>query len=279
MTPQGTVNDQATPIRVLARRSGEPWTDEEYSTVVAALAAGSSVDQIAEELQRTTGAVRGALRLLTPPALALRGAAAENWLREQLTSTPAYDWRASRRAHSNGTYWTPAADSILIEAWRRSTPLGELAATVGATELHTHRRLVQLRLSHSVLDTVDRLGCTPGGDLEARYLVARDEYRSAVWVLTIEGLVDQYGTVSDHISVHSSRGAAAMALERLTATHRSTAAARRLSLPPARWRLVGRGLDTAAYGLGHPDTAGEIPGVRARPAEEEASLAGDRASV
>jgi len=258
MTAQSTVNDRTTPIRVLARRSGEPWTDEEYASVVTALAAGSGVEQIAEELERTPGAVRGALRLLTPPALGLRGSAAENWLREQLTTAPGYDWRASRRAHSNGTYWTPAADAILVEGWRRSTPLGELAATVGATELHTHRRLVQLRLSHSVLDTVDRLGCTPGGDLEARYLVARDEYRSAIWVLTIDGLVDQYGTVSDHISVHSSRGKAAMTLERLTATHRSAVSARRLTPAPVRWRLVGRGIDTAAYGLGHPDTAGEI---------------------
>ena len=44
MSAQSTVNDQATPIRVLARRSGEPWTDDEYSTVVAALAADISVD-------------------------------------------------------------------------------------------------------------------------------------------------------------------------------------------------------------------------------------------
>ncbi|TQS40180.1 hypothetical protein [Cryptosporangium phraense] len=263
MTTPGTIDDVATPIRVLARRSGEPWTDAEYAAVVAELATGTPVDQIAKELQRTPGAVRGALRLLTPPSLALRGPAAESWLREQLAATPAYDWRASRRAHSNGTYWTPSADAILIEAWRRGTPLGELAATVGATELHTHRRLVQLHLSHSVLDTVDRLGCTPGGDLEARYLVARDEYRSAVWVLTINGLLDQYGTVVDHISVHSSRGAAAMTLERLTSTHRATAVTRRLSVPPASWRLVGRGLDAAAYGLGHPDTAGEIPSHRA----------------
>ena len=253
-----TTVDQSTPIRVLARRSGEPWTDEEYATVVAALAAGATVDQIAEDRQRTPGAVRGALRLLTPPTLALRGAAAEDWLRDQLTRAPGYDWRASRRAHSNGTYWTPSADAILVEAWRRGTPLGELAATVGATELHTHRRLVQLRLSHSVLDTVDRLGCTPGGDLEARYLVARDEYRSAVWVLSVEGLADQYGTVIDHVSVHSRRGAAAMALERLTATHRTAARTRSLDLPAARWRLVGRGLDAAAYGLGHPDASGEI---------------------
>ena len=250
--------DQSTPIRVLARRSGEPWTDGEYATVVAALAAGTTVDQIAEDQQRTPGAVRGALRLLTPPALALRGPAAEDWLRDQLTRSPGYDWRASRRAHSNGTYWTPPADAILVEAWQRGTPLGELSATVGATELHTHRRLVQLRLSHSVLDTVDRLGCTPGGDLEARYLVARDEYRSAVWVLTVDGLVDQHGTVVDHISVHSRRGAAAMALERLAATHRSAVQARALDRSPARWRLVGRGLDAAAYGLGHPDSAGEL---------------------
>ncbi|MFI5954623.1 hypothetical protein [Cryptosporangium sp. NPDC051539] len=262
MTTSATT-DVATPIRVLARRSGEPWTDDEYATVVTALATDAPVEQIAEELQRTPGAVRGALRLLTPPALQLRGRAAESWLREQLNTTPSYDWRAARRAHSNGTYWTPSADAILIEGWRRSTPLGELAATVGATELHTHRRLVQLRLSHSVLDTVDRLGCTPGGDLEARYLVARDEYRSAVWVLTVDDLLDQYGTVADHISVHSSRGAAAMALERLTATHRTTAATRHLTVPPARWRLVGRGLDTAAYGLGHPDTTGKIPAHQA----------------
>ncbi|MFG1924234.1 hypothetical protein [Cryptosporangium sp. NPDC048952] len=263
MSAQITVKDPANPTRLLARRSGEPWTDDEYSSVVAALAADISVEQLAEELQRTPGAVRGALRLLTPPALGLRGAAAENWLREQLTGHTGYDWRASRRAHSNGTYWTPSADDILEDGWRRSTPLGELAATVGATELHTHRRLVQLHLSHSVLDTVNRLGCTPGGDLEARYLVARDEYRSAVWVLTIDGLVDQYGTVTDHVSVHSSRGSAAMTLERLTSTHRFTATARRLSLPAACWRLVGRGLDTAAYGLGHPDTTGEIPAHRA----------------
>jgi hypothetical protein len=250
--------EQSTPIRVLARRSGEPWTDDEYATVVTALASGATVEQIAEERQRTPGAVRGALRLLTPPSLGLRGPAAEDWLRDQLGRTPGYDWRASRRAHSNGTYWTPSADAILVEAWRRGTPLGELAATVGATELHTHRRLVQLRLSHSVLDTVDRLGCTPGDDLEARYLVARDEYRSAVWVLRIDGLVDQYGTVIDHISVHSRRGAAAMALERLSATHRTAVQARELDVPPARWRLVGRGLDAAAYGLGHPDATGEI---------------------
>lgn len=259
----GTITaERANPIRVLARRSGEPWTDDEYAAVVAALVEDASVEQIADERQRTPGAVRGALRLLTPPGLALRGAAAETWLRERLTIAPGYDWRASRRAHSNGTYWTPAADAILIEAWRRSTPLSELAATVDANELHTHRRLVQLRLSHSVLDTVGRLGCTPGGDLEARYLVARDEYRSAVWVLTIDGLVNQYGSVVNHVSVHSGRGVAAMTLERLTATHRSTVASRGLTVPSARWRLVGRGLDTAAYGLGHPDQAGEIPGQR-----------------
>jgi hypothetical protein len=248
--------DQSTPIRVLARRSGEPWTDDEYAAVVAALASGATVERIAEDQQRTPGAVRGALRLLTPPGLALRGGAAEDWLRDQLARSPGYDWRASRRAHSNGTYWTPSADAILVEAWRRGTPLGELATTVGATELHT--RLVQLRLSHSVLDTVDRLGCTPGGDLEARYLVARDEYRSAVWVLSIDGLVDQHGTVVEHVSVHSRRGAAAMALERLTSTHRASVLTRELDLPPARWRLVGRGLDAAAYGLGHPDAGGEI---------------------
>ena len=82
-------------------------------------------------------------------------------------------------------------------------------------------------------------------------------------MLTIDGLVDQHGTVTDHVSVHSSRGAAAMTLERLTSTHRFSTTARRLSVPPARWRLVGRGLDTAAYGLGHPDTSGEIPAHRA----------------
>jgi hypothetical protein len=79
--------------RVQPRRSGQPWTDDDYERLVALVREGSDVPAAADALGRTEGAVTSRLRALLPPEQ--RSILADRvlpTLREHVRERPDYPW-------------------------------------------------------------------------------------------------------------------------------------------------------------------------------------------
>lgn len=87
----GTVSPLPPPRR--PARSGEPWTEEDYETLVRMSAGGADLQQVAQELRRRGTAVLARARRMLP--LEERGLPADRalvQLRRHLREDPAYDW-------------------------------------------------------------------------------------------------------------------------------------------------------------------------------------------
>jgi hypothetical protein len=94
------------------RRANALWTDERNLELVELLRTESTLTEIAQRIGRSTTAVRGQIRKLTPPNLPLRGHNAEQIVRELLQSS-SYDWRAVLRERK-ARYWD---GDILRQGW------------------------------------------------------------------------------------------------------------------------------------------------------------------
>ncbi|GIG56304.1 hypothetical protein Lfu02_06760 [Longispora fulva] len=236
--------------------NGEVWTEHHHAELVAELRTGATIDQIAVDLGRSVTAVEAQLKQLTPLHLDIRRtAAAEEWLRERLADEPDYDWRSvilSRYAAEGRQYWTVADDDVLRDGWQRRTPLPRLALAVRASEMLVARRLVTLHLADDLISVVDQLGCAPGGSVEARYRIARDDRAVTLHTLVVDT------PRGWHVSVHGSVEEARATLNRVDPDRR---------LP---WRIASRtpggGVDGPVLGPGM--SAGHVPGGQ-RPGPDE----------
>lgn len=118
----------------VAERSGSAWTDDQHRRLVAGLLDGLTVEALAKEFGRTSGAIRSRARLMVPvDEQQVGGSTAVKKLRELLTADPGYDWQAalneSRRA-KGALHRTDADAAALVEAWEAGAPPPDLARDV-----------------------------------------------------------------------------------------------------------------------------------------------------
>lgn len=207
----------------VADRSGTAWTDDQHRRLVAGLVDGLTVGALAEEFGRSTGAIRSRARLMVPvDEQRVGGETAVRRLRELLAADPGYDWQAAltKSMRTKGTRSrTDAATARLLEAWEAGAPtLPDLARELGHDEAQLVRHLMTLRLADSLVEVVDRLGCSPDGLVEQRYRFARDVASASAWVLTVYGIPGSPG----HISLHRTEAEAAARRDELFRTGRGS---------------------------------------------------------
>lgn len=244
-----------------ADRRGAPWSDAENVHVVRGLRAGRSVKALAAEIGRTVGAVRSQVAKMVPPGVTAGGRGSVVWVRARLRADEGFDWRAGLRDRSE-MYWSGDDDGALRQAWDARVPLPRVAGLFGIAELAVHSRLMALGLSRTHADTVEKMGCSAGGVLEARYHRERGEAVTATAVLVVDGFLARDRTVRRVISVHTSREAAHAALRALGVEHRTRAgfhAAYGRAVPAARWEIGVRRYGTGENVLGH-DESGTLTG-------------------
>ncbi|GAA2533525.1 hypothetical protein [Pilimelia columellifera] len=167
-------------------RQGDIWTEHEYEQLIEWLGDGVTVAQIAQQLQRTPGAIHAQIKDLIPrdADVAMRGnAGRESWLREQLANDPHYDWRTVLRSRTDRRFWSADDDQVVRLGWSDGTLLRQIAVRLDASESQVVQRIIDLGLAVDVADIVDRLGATPGGCVEARARLLRAELAEAVYVL------------------------------------------------------------------------------------------------
>lgn len=184
-------------------RRADVWSQRDYREFVAAVAAGLTDEEVADQVGRSLGGVRSRARFLLDDAP--KDAMSE--LRVVLVNDPDYDWETVVRAtHSSKglPYWDADADRRIAEALRDCVPrMPELAAELGFDEEAIVRRMVREGLAANRSAIVDRLGAEPGGTLEKQARLIRDKTALEVYVLTV---TDEHGAVW-HTSVHTSREA------------------------------------------------------------------------
>ena len=171
-------------------RQGESWTRNDYEQLLHGVLIGLTVEQIAAELQRTPGGVRGQLRNLVPVDAAVKTTrACMDWLRQRLKADPPYDWRAVLNSRSDGPFrlWSDDEEDKLGDGWVRRVPLPKLAKELSVSEPSIVHRIVALGLAQNVAEVVERLGATPGGTVDVRARLLRAELSEAIYVLIIDG--------------------------------------------------------------------------------------------
>ncbi|MFI5736118.1 hypothetical protein ACIA49_38750 [Kribbella sp. NPDC051587] len=232
------------------RQRNTDWTHDHHAELVAGLRAGVTVEQLAEDLDRTPGAIRSRAKLLLPPGTPrARGEYAVDVLRELLIDDPAYDWEAELAQaldRLGRRYWNAADTQRLLDAWDTSTPLQTIAAEFDVDEPQLIRQLLSLGLAKNRAEIVDRLGCEPGGIVDLWQRMAADRASAEVWVLTIHGMPSD----PVHVSLHASKPAAELVRDQLLvpATSTDTGAA------TAWWCIAGRSPSFA----GGETSAGEV---------------------
>ena len=184
-----------------AKRHGEYWEYAEYAELVARVLGGESDHEIARALSRRPSAIRARARWLVgldgrtvPESRAL------DRLAERLDN-PNYDWEALLAEHARGQgghLWMPEDDALLRRGWRDRDPLGVTAELLDVGELAVVHRLIRLGIAGSLVEVVDRLGCSKDGPVALRYRLAKHHADVTVNVLHVEGLPDG---VSPHIEV------------------------------------------------------------------------------
>ena len=233
-------------VRSTLKHAGATWTEAQCTQLVSDLRAGLLWPDIAARLERASSAVRTQAARMVPADAVAGGSKAQrvDWLREQLTTDTDYDWRTPLRANTDGALWLEDDDAQLRAGWQAGTALAQLARQFDCSEEQVVRRLVVLRLAAGVVDVVDRLGCTPGGAVETRYLLATDASSAHLQILIGS---EKAGGAAMHVSVHTSTTAAA---ERAAKVDQMRA---RAGLTPLHWSSGERRVDLA-HGEGelHP---------------------------
>ncbi len=169
-------------------RAGEAWSDVENTQLVDGVRRGWSVAELATAHGRSRSAVMAQLARMAPKgdgAVPVSRSARAEWLRVRLAADPEYDWRGALRGWLRA-YWSAEDDAGLRAGWDDGVDLVTLARRFGVAESGIHTRLVVLGLSDGAAATVERLGCSAGGVMEARYRRATGQQH---WSGTVSRLV------------------------------------------------------------------------------------------
>ena len=238
-------------VRSTLKHAGATWTEAQCTQLVSELRAGLLWLDIAANLERGASAIRTQAARMVPADAVAEGSKARraDWLREQLLTDANYDWRTPLRANTDGALWLEDDDAQLRAGWHAGTALAQLARQFDCSEAQVVRRLVVLRLAAGTVDVVDRLGCTPGGAVETRYLLATDAASAHLHVLIGS---EQADGAAVHVSVHTSTTAAA---ERAAKVDQMRA---RAGQTPLHWSSGERRVDLA-HGEGELHPLGEQP--------------------
>lgn len=205
-------------------RAGDRWTDSENAALIAFLRNGVVLDDIAAALERSPRAISAQLRYFIPDEVDFKGVERELWIREQLAD--GYDWRAAISAQYRARgrhYFTDAEESILVHAWENRRPLAEMAAQVGASELHVASHLVALGLATNTVHVTEHIEVSEGSAVGVRARLAVDRTASAVWVLVVDGARGTSAAralkLNRHISLHVNHDEALDELDRIIEMH------------------------------------------------------------
>lgn len=146
-------------------RSGEPWTDDDYETLVRLCAEGATLASVAEELGRGERAVLGRARRMLP--LDERGLPDDRALarlRHHLREDPGYDW-GTRLTESppprpvEHTHVTVRRDGIPGLTDQDLLDVAELLVTGATTRVPAQREVLDEVLDRHLEDRLaDRLG-------------------------------------------------------------------------------------------------------------------------
>lgn len=188
-------------------RQGERWDAAEYAQLVGEVAAGLGVEDISRAHERTPGGIAAAAARMIPRAEHVRRRDAVAWLTGRLTDGD-YDWEPvlrTRLAEDGIRYWSAADDTRLRQAWVDRTPMSELTVRFVAAELVLARRYLELSLAGSLADVADRLGATPGSQLDIRRKLAAVSAPAAQFLLVL-----WHADGPLHVSTHPSAEAAAL---------------------------------------------------------------------
>lgn len=193
-------------------RQGERWDAGEYAQLADEISKGLTVDAIAVAHSRTPGGITSAAARMIPREERVRRRDAVAWLTERMEAG-AYVWEPVLRvrlAEDGIRYWSADEDARLAAAWQNGEPIQNLTARFVASELALARRMIELQLAASLVEVAERLGATPGGQLDVRRQLAaptppQPQYVLVFW--TSDGPL--------HLSTHPSPEAAAAARDRL----------------------------------------------------------------
>lgn len=242
-------------------RAGEAWSDTENTQLVDGVRRGWSIEELATAHGRSRSAVVAQLARMAPKddetVPTSRSARAE-WSRGRLVADPEYDWRGALRGWVR-VYWSAEDDSVLRAGWDELVDLATLSDRFGVPESGVHARLMALGLSGGVVATVERLGCSAGGVMEARYRRATGQEPVLRTILAVMAEPDEAGVGGPfrHVSVHSSREAAAAELRGLAARQVRLNVADRVGEEKLRWMIGVRGVGQGDGKFG-PDEWGEL---------------------
>ncbi|MFK4299155.1 hypothetical protein ABH924_004336 [Arthrobacter sp. GAS37] len=230
---------------VLPPRHNRPWIHEDYDRTFEALRQGLSDDDIADHVGRKKSAVARRLRDLIrhvsehqrPP---FRAKALESF-RGILEEDPGFPWEEKARDFHRSTgrpWWVPGAEDILRTAWESGDQtMHELTRTLCVREDHIADWMVRTGSASNTIEVVERLGCLPGGRLEANARIARDKASMLIWVLILTE--QRIGVV--HTSLHHDKESASHELDSLLPPDDAPLNYR----SPHRWmiaeRIVGEG--------------------------------------
>jgi len=232
----------------LPARGRESWSDAESAQLVEGVRQGRSVAELAAAHGRSRRAVTRQLEGFVPTRVKLGGEAAVGWLRDQLARDAGYEWRGPLRARRR-VYRSGEDDAELRAAWESAADLPLVASELSVSETAAHRRLVRLRLSDGEAATVQRMGCTAGGMLEARARRQLGLGVDAAGVLLVTGLPMAAGP-GFSLSVCSSRDGAHAELRKLTARLRERHATGNPVGAAPQWLIGLRRLDRGASWAG-----------------------------
>lgn len=175
------------PKRPLTPRAGHHWSDLDYELFIDGIKAAQPIDELVTTLGRGPAALRKRALLMLPTDNPADTTAAIAALYEILTNQPDYDWRGAVRARLSAegqAYWPDATLTALDHMWTHADPtLPQFATQHGLTEVQIATRLIRTH-DTTVVEIVDRLGCTTHGPLHERYRAAISRTTEALWIAT-----------------------------------------------------------------------------------------------
>lgn len=250
-------------------RAWAAWTEDDYHSLVNDLRNGLGLDTAAANLGRSVSAVTKRLGYFIPPEENVPREERELWVRDSLSRTR-WDWLAvvrDHQRHNREELWSVADTQTAVRAWAARTPIAELAAQLGTSEVSTSRLLIHLGLAENRTEVIAHLGATPGDALARREEMATDRTAGSVWVLVIDGAA---GTPSPRalgfpreITIHESQAAAEAERDRVLNWHDR---AKTNETDPVIWSITERSIGdhiigTALHGQ-HPTRAKSTPPAR-----------------
>ncbi|MFL1598509.1 hypothetical protein M0655_02835 [Gordonia amicalis] len=147
---------------------GRSWDLDDYETLVSSMRDALSLDEAADVLERTPGAVAARAEFLirgASPDASQRNKDDHYYEAQERLSEDEYDWMEALQENLDAAglpLWDVQSDSVLRAAWTESSPrLDALAETFGVTVASVVRRIVDIGLGETAAEVRTRFGEKP----------------------------------------------------------------------------------------------------------------------